>query len=48
MTKRLIHVLIILALILAVGASYLSAIILPVKINMLVIEELERAGVIGR
>lgn len=43
MTKKLIHVIVALAVILAGAVSYLGVITLGVKINTIVIEELERA-----
>lgn len=43
MTKKLIHVLLLFAAVIASGAFYIGAITLPVKINTMVVEELEKA-----
>ncbi|MBU0605038.1 MAG: hypothetical protein KKH77_01980, partial [Candidatus Omnitrophica bacterium] len=43
MTKKLIHILLLFAAVIASGAFYIGAITLPVKINTMIVEELEKA-----
>ena len=43
MTKKLIHVLLLFAAVIASGAFYIGAITLPVKINTIIVEELKKA-----